>query len=189
MTAEPKIGPIHHIAIVVRSIDAALPRYRELLGLLPEAVPVTFESQRVRLCFLPTGPDPAARIELVEPIDEESGVARFLAARGEGVHHVCLVTDDLPAEIERLAASRSRADRPGAACRSPWRGRLHPPTHPQRRAVGAAPGRSAGAVEPVTTVAQPFAAERVDLEGDLEILVGRLALREGGGAVGESDDL
>jgi len=104
VTAEPGIGPIHHIAIVVRSIDVALPRYRELLGLAPEAAPVVFASQGVRLCFLATGPDPAARIELVEPIDDASGIARFLAARGEGVHHVCLVTDDLPADLERLAA-------------------------------------------------------------------------------------
>lgn len=104
MTQDPRIGPIHHIAIVVRSIDESLPRYRELFGLEPERAPITFASQRVRLCFLPTGPVPAARIELVEPIDGESGVARFLATRGEGVHHVCLATDDLPGDLERLAA-------------------------------------------------------------------------------------
>lgn len=104
MTPERRIGPIHHVAIVVRSIDAALPRYLELFDLAPEAEPLVFASQRVRICFLPTGPEPAARIELVEPIDDESGVARFLAARGEGVHHICLGTDDLPAELGRLAA-------------------------------------------------------------------------------------
>jgi methylmalonyl-CoA/ethylmalonyl-CoA epimerase len=68
---------------------------------------MTFGSQRVRLCFLPTGPDPAARLELVEPIDGESGVARFLAERGEGVHHVCFLTDDLPASLEALAAQEA----------------------------------------------------------------------------------
>ena len=57
------LGPIDHVAVVVRDIDEALPRYRALLG----------------LCFLPTGPRPAARIELIEPTDSESGVARFLA--------------------------------------------------------------------------------------------------------------
>jgi methylmalonyl-CoA/ethylmalonyl-CoA epimerase len=101
------IGPIHHVAIVVRSIDEALPRYREVFGLAPELEPVVFAPQRVRLAFLPTGPDPAARVELVEPIDEESGVARFLAARGEGVHHVCFLTDDLPASLEALAAAEA----------------------------------------------------------------------------------
>ncbi len=112
------VGPLHHVAVVVRSIEASLPRYRELFGLAPEADPIIFGSQGVRLCFLPTGPEPAARIELVEPIDEESGVARFLAARGEGVHHLCFVTDDLPRELEHLAAREAELidaqPRPGA---------------------------------------------------------------------------
>jgi len=98
------IGPIHHVAVVVRSIDEALPRYRALFGWEPDAEPRVFASQRVRLCFLPTGPDPSARVELIEPIDEESGVARFLASRGEGLHHVCLRSDDLPGDLDRLAA-------------------------------------------------------------------------------------
>jgi methylmalonyl-CoA/ethylmalonyl-CoA epimerase len=112
------VGALHHVAIVVRSIEESLPRYRDLFGLDPEAEPTVFAVQRVRLCFLPTGPAPAARIELVEPIDEESGVARFLAARGEGVHHICLATDDLPATLEDLAAREveliDREPRPGA---------------------------------------------------------------------------
>ena len=97
------VGPIHHVAIVVRSIADSLPRYRSLFGLEPENEPRIFEAQLVRLCFLPTGPEPAARLELIEPIDDDSGVARFLAARGEGVHHVCFVTADLPASLEALA--------------------------------------------------------------------------------------
>ena len=118
MSAQPPVGPIHHVAIVVRSIEESLPRYRALFGLLPEAEPIVFASQRVRLCFLPTGREPAARLELVEPIDEEGGVARFLAARGEGVHHVCFTTPDLPASLASLAASEAelidREPRPGA---------------------------------------------------------------------------
>lgn len=114
----PGVGPIHHVAIVVRSIAAALPRYRALFGLAPEDEPRIFDAQLVRLCFLPTGPDPAARLELIEPIDDDSGVARFLAARGEGVHHICFLTDDLPASVEALAAAEAelidREPRPGA---------------------------------------------------------------------------
>ena len=106
MTAA-RMGPIHHVAIVVRSIDEALPRYRSLFGLEPEAEPAVFTAQRVRLCFLPTGPDPAARLELVEPVDNESGVARYLDSHGEGVHHVCFLTDDLPATLEALAAEEA----------------------------------------------------------------------------------
>jgi methylmalonyl-CoA/ethylmalonyl-CoA epimerase len=123
------IGPIHHVAIVVRSIEASLPRYRELLGFVAEAAPRVFEPQSVRLCFLPTGPDPAARIELVEPIDTSSGVARFLASRGEGVHHVCLVTDDLPGSLAALAAAEAElideTPRPGAHGRVAF---VHPRT-------------------------------------------------------------
>jgi methylmalonyl-CoA epimerase len=123
------VGPIHHVAIVVRSIDEALPRYRSLLGLESNAPPAIFTPQRVRLCFLPTGPDPAARIELIEPIDGDSGVARFLADRGEGLHHVCLVTDDLPGSLEALAASEAELidtePRPGAHGRVAF---IHPRT-------------------------------------------------------------
>jgi methylmalonyl-CoA/ethylmalonyl-CoA epimerase len=112
------IGPIHHVAIVVRSIEEALPRYRELLGLRAEDEARIFAPQRVRLCFLPTGPDPAARLELIEPIDADSGVARFLSARGEGLHHICLQTDDLAGDLAALAEAEAelidREPRPGA---------------------------------------------------------------------------
>lgn len=114
----PGLGPVHHVAIVVRSIEESLPRYRDLFGLQTEADPIVFESQRVKLCFLATGPEPAARIELIEPIDEESGVARFLGERGQGLHHVCLTTDDLPTALDALAAREAelidREPRPGA---------------------------------------------------------------------------
>lgn len=112
------VGPIHHVAIVVRSIADSLPRYRELFGLEAEEAPRIFDVQLVRLCFLPTGPEPAARLELIEPVDDDSGVARFLAARGEGLHHVCFLTDDLPATLEALVAAEAdlidREPRPGA---------------------------------------------------------------------------
>jgi methylmalonyl-CoA/ethylmalonyl-CoA epimerase len=121
------IGSIHHVAVVVRSIEASLPRYERLFGWRPERDPFLFASQGVRLCFLPTGPGSEARIELVEPIDETSGVARFLAARGEGVHHVCLLSSDLPADLEALAAADAelidREPRPGAHGRV---GFIHP---------------------------------------------------------------
>jgi len=112
------VGAIHHVAILVRSIEEALPRYRDLFGFEPEAEPMLFEPQRVRLCFLPTGPAPAARIELIEPVDSQGGVARFLAERGEGLHHVCFATDDLPGSLDALAAQEAelidRYPRPGA---------------------------------------------------------------------------
>lgn len=112
------VGPIDHVAVVVRSIAESLPRYRQLFGLEPLEPAMELRAQRVRVAFLPTGPGMAARIELIEPLDAESGVARFLAARGEGLHHVCLRSDDLPRELAALAAADAelidREPRPGA---------------------------------------------------------------------------
>jgi methylmalonyl-CoA/ethylmalonyl-CoA epimerase len=107
VTERADIGPIHHVAIVVRSIEGSLPRYADLFGLVPEGPPMLFAPQGVRLCFLPTGAEPAARIELIEPTDPDGGVGRFLEARGEGLHHVCFVTDDLPTELRLLAAQEA----------------------------------------------------------------------------------
>ena len=112
------IGAIDHVAVVVRSIDEALPRYLALFGWEPIDAPRVFASQHVRLCFLEAGSGGGAKLELVEPTDEESGVARFLATSGEGLHHVCLRSSDLAGDLEALAAADAelidRAPRPGA---------------------------------------------------------------------------
>jgi methylmalonyl-CoA/ethylmalonyl-CoA epimerase len=112
------IGAIDHIAVVVRSIDEALPRYQALFGWEPIDAPRVFASQHVRLCFLEAGSRGGAKLELVEPTDEESGVARFLETRGEGLHHICLRSSDLAGDLEALAAADAelidRAPRPGA---------------------------------------------------------------------------
>ncbi len=112
------IGAIDHVAIVVRSIDEALPRYRALFGWEPIDQPRVFASQHARLCFLEPGDGRGTKVELVEPTNERSGVARFLETRGEGLHHVCLTSDDLTGDLEALAAAEAelidREPRPGA---------------------------------------------------------------------------
>ena len=112
------IGAIDHVAIVVRSLDDALPRYATLFGLRPDEPVIDLPVQRARVVFLPTGPEPAARLELVEPTDRTSGVARFLATRGEGLHHVCFRSASLPLDLAALAAAEAelidRDPRPGA---------------------------------------------------------------------------
>lgn len=115
------IGVIDHVAVVVRSIEESLPRYAALFGLTPGEPPQAVEAQRVRVVFLPTGPDLAARLELIEPLDPtdaDSGVARFLASRGEGLHHVCFRSSDLPGDLAALATREAElidaAPRPGA---------------------------------------------------------------------------
>ena len=93
-------GRVHHVAVVVRDLDAALGFYRDRLGLPVELI-LPIESDGVRIGFLPVG---ESKIELVEPTDASTGVARFLDSRGEGFHHVCLEVADLAAELDRLAA-------------------------------------------------------------------------------------
>ncbi len=95
---------IHHIAIVVRDLDAALEFYRDALGLeVTERREVPDEG--VEIAFLPTG---EAEIELLRPLSDEGGVARFLEKRGEGLHHVCLAVEDIEAAMERLQAAGAR---------------------------------------------------------------------------------
>jgi methylmalonyl-CoA/ethylmalonyl-CoA epimerase len=111
----PEAGELHHVAVVVSSIAASLPFYRDVLGL--RAGPVReLADQRVRAVFVAA---PNARLELIEPTDAESGVARFLAERGKPtLHHVCFVVDDLRATLHALEARGielvDRAPRHGA---------------------------------------------------------------------------
>jgi methylmalonyl-CoA/ethylmalonyl-CoA epimerase len=85
---------------VVRSIDQSLRLYRDLLGLNLETV-MDIPSDRVRIAFLAVG---ESKVELVEPTDGTTGVARFLESKGEGFHHVCFEVADVAEELRRLAA-------------------------------------------------------------------------------------
>jgi methylmalonyl-CoA epimerase len=97
---------IHHVAIAVRDLDAALAFYRDALGLeMTERREVPEEG--VEIAFLPA-PANGGEIELLrplDPLDKGSGVARFLEQRGEGLHHVCLAVEDVEAAMERLRAA------------------------------------------------------------------------------------
>jgi methylmalonyl-CoA/ethylmalonyl-CoA epimerase len=94
-----RIGRIHHVAVVVRDLDASLAFYREILGLELEVVQ-EMADDRVRIAFLPIG---LSKLELVEPTDTTTGVARFLATKGEGFHHICLEVANLAESLTRLA--------------------------------------------------------------------------------------
>jgi methylmalonyl-CoA/ethylmalonyl-CoA epimerase len=94
-----RIGRIHHVAVVVRDLSASLGFYRDILGLELEIVQEMVQD-RVRIAFLPIG---ESKLELVEPSDGTTGVARFLAAKGEGFHHVCLEVANLSESLTRLA--------------------------------------------------------------------------------------
>jgi methylmalonyl-CoA/ethylmalonyl-CoA epimerase len=96
----PSVSRIHHVAVVVRDIEASLAFYRDALGLPVELV-LPIGSDGVTIAFLTAG---ESKVELVEPTDEGTGVARFLASRGEGFHHVCFEVPDLAATLEDLGA-------------------------------------------------------------------------------------
>ncbi len=93
------IKGLSHIGIAVRSLDDALALFRAL-GLEAsgrEEVP----GESVRVAFLPVG---GTRVELIEPTAPASPVARFIAKRGEGLHHISLEVDDIRAAMRDLAA-------------------------------------------------------------------------------------
>jgi methylmalonyl-CoA epimerase len=91
-------GRIHHVAVIVRSIDESVALYRDLLGLPLETI-MDIPQDKVRIAFLGIG---ESKVELVEPTDDTTGVARFLANKGEGFHHVCFEVDNLAQELTRL---------------------------------------------------------------------------------------
>jgi methylmalonyl-CoA/ethylmalonyl-CoA epimerase len=89
---------IDHLGIAVRSISDSLGFYRDALGLELHGTE-TVEDQGVNVALLPVG---ESRIELLEPVSEETPVGRFIAKRGEGLHHICYEVDDLGARIAEM---------------------------------------------------------------------------------------
>ena len=100
---------LDHIGIAVANLDEALAFYRDALGLEVEV------SQRVRAHFIPAG---QAALELLEATAEDSPIAKYLAKRGPGLHHITLRVDDIAAALARLKARGVRlideSPRPGA---------------------------------------------------------------------------
>jgi len=88
---------IDHLGIAVKSLAAAKAIY-EKLGLSVSAEE-TVEQEQVRLVMVPVG---ESRLELLEATSDDSTIAKFIAKRGEGLHHVCLKVPDLPATVARL---------------------------------------------------------------------------------------
>jgi methylmalonyl-CoA/ethylmalonyl-CoA epimerase len=97
-------GEIDHIGIAVEDIDAAVGLYRDQLG-MREQHRETVEEQGVHALLLEIG---GAHVELIAPIGPDSGVAKFLARNGPGMHHVAYRTDDIDAELKRLVAAGIR---------------------------------------------------------------------------------
>src|SRR5271167_165732 len=86
---------IHHVGVVVPNLDAGLKFRRDTLG-LHFTSSATIQEQGVRAALLKAG---ESEIELLEPLDPENAIGKFLARRGGGLHHVCFETDDVAREL------------------------------------------------------------------------------------------
>ncbi len=98
------ITALDHLGIAVRSLDEAVPLYEQALGLRclgREEV----ASQKVRTAFFDAG---GVHLELLEPTSPDSPVARFLADRGEGIHHLAFRTDDIDGQLRQAAGAGVR---------------------------------------------------------------------------------
>jgi methylmalonyl-CoA epimerase len=114
-TVNRPAGPVlDHVGIAVADMTEALKFYRDALGLAVDA-PEDVASQRVRAHFIPAG---EAALELLEATAADSPIAKYIAKRGAGLHHITLGVDDLAAALERLKARGVRliddVGRPGA---------------------------------------------------------------------------
>ena len=92
------IKKISHIAIVVPELAEALTFWVDMLGLQLQRVERE-EEQGVEVAFLPVG---ESDIELLQPFEQDNGVARYLEKRGPGMHHICFEVDDIEATLGQL---------------------------------------------------------------------------------------
>jgi methylmalonyl-CoA/ethylmalonyl-CoA epimerase len=95
---------LDHIAVLVSDLDGALTFWQDKLGLPLDHVE-TISSMEVKIAFLPLG---ESEIELVQPLTEDSGLARYLVKRGPGLHHICIEVDDIAAKLAELSSKDVR---------------------------------------------------------------------------------
>ncbi|MBI5933392.1 MAG: methylmalonyl-CoA epimerase [Chloroflexi bacterium] len=100
----PVIKAINHVAVVVSDMEKSLAFWRDALGIsLHELRDVPAEKSQV--AFLPLA---GAEVELVMPTSDDSGIAKYLAKRGQGMHHLCLEVDDIEGMMAQLKAKNIR---------------------------------------------------------------------------------
>jgi methylmalonyl-CoA/ethylmalonyl-CoA epimerase len=105
---------INHIAIAVNNLEDAAKFYQEVLGLTLSGIEVV-TAQKTKVGFFKIG---ESNIELVQPVEPDSPLVKFLETKGQGIHHICLEVDDIEAEVktflEKGAAMVDQKPRPGA---------------------------------------------------------------------------
>lgn len=96
----PLLGRIHHVGYAVHDLDAGIARLGETFG-LPVEVRETMADQRVEAVLCATA---GGFVELIRPLDADGPIARYMASRGEGFHHVAFEVPDVAAALAELAA-------------------------------------------------------------------------------------
>jgi len=100
----PKIKAINHVALVVDNMERSLQFWRDALGIELQALR-DVPAEHSQVAFLPLA---GSELELVQPTTDDSGIARYLAKRGPGMHHLCLEVDDLQAMLAQLKSRNIR---------------------------------------------------------------------------------
>jgi methylmalonyl-CoA epimerase len=93
-----KIKGIDHIGVAVKDIKKASRFYRDFLE-LEVSEECDLPSQKIKICYINT---PGTRIELLEPTSEKSVISKFIESRGEGIHHLCFIVEDIENSLAEL---------------------------------------------------------------------------------------
>lgn len=104
VTVPKPLKRIDHIAVAVENLEEALKFYQEALGLSCIGIEVV-EEQGVRVAKLDAG---NTHIELLEPLNADTPVGKFLNQRGQGLHHICFRVDDIQDELDQLKSKETR---------------------------------------------------------------------------------
>ena len=100
------LGRLNHVGVATPSIERSVALYRDLLGATAAAAPFDLPAQGVRVCFVDT---PNTQIELIEPLDDASPIAAFIARNpAGGQHHLCFEVADIHAAVADLTAKGAR---------------------------------------------------------------------------------
>ena len=100
----PKVKQINHVAVVVDDMEKALSFWRDALGMELHGLR-DVPAEKSQVAFLPL---PGSEVELVKPTTDDTGVAKYLAKHGPGMHHICLEVDDIEGMMSQLKSKGIR---------------------------------------------------------------------------------
>ncbi len=120
----PRVKQVNHVAIVVDDLDKALSFWRDALGMELQGLR-DVPAEKSKVAFLPL---PGSEVELVQPTTDDSGIAKYLAKRGPGMHHLCLEVDDIEGMLSQLKSKGVRLinDEPRTAADGKKYAFIHP---------------------------------------------------------------